>query len=117
MKNIQRDIGENKDTKSECMPRESKFKNSKRLSYNSGQLKLIKNLTSESFYKPDKKCNFKEVEKFDVQNETLLCEEHQKELDMVCEESCCMTPVCSSCILFGKHNKDLFVSIKEKLYR
>lgn len=107
MKNIQNE--ETKDTKSEYMPRQTKFRNTKRLSFNSGQLKVVKKLTSESFYKNEKKSNLVETEEADKKKN--LCEKHNKELDMVCEESSCMTPVCSSCILFGDHKNHQYVQL------
>ena len=42
----------------------------------------------------------------------MRCFEHNKELDMVCEEPGCMTAVCSSCILFGSHKNHQYSQVE-----
>ena len=41
------------------------------------------------------------------------CAIHSKELDMVCLESTCQTPVCSKCILIGDHKNHEYVEIEK----
>ena len=43
------------------------------------------------------------------------CAIHSKELDMICLESSCQTPVCSKCILVGDHKNHKYVE-KEKFF-
>lgn len=43
------------------------------------------------------------------------CLEHNKELDMVCEEAGCSMAVCSSCILFGSHKNHQYSQIEHFL--
>jgi hypothetical protein len=45
-----------------------------------------------------------------------ICAIHRKELDMVCLESNCETPVCSKCILVGDHKNHKYVE-KEKFFK
>ena len=44
------------------------------------------------------------------------CAVHDKELDMVCLEINCETPVCSKCILIGEHKNHKYVE-KEKFFK
>jgi hypothetical protein len=45
-----------------------------------------------------------------------ICAIHRKELDMVCLESNCETPVCSKCILVGDHKHHKYIE-KEKFFK
>lgn len=44
------------------------------------------------------------------------CAVHEKELDMVCLEPNCETPVCSKCILIGEHKNHKYIE-KEKFFK
>ena len=45
-----------------------------------------------------------------------ICAIHRKELDMVCLEANCETPVCSKCILVGDHKHHKYIE-KEKFFK
>jgi hypothetical protein len=38
-----------------------------------------------------------------------ICAIHHKDLDMICQEPECETPICSSCILFGEHKNHHYI--------
>lgn len=123
-KNISKE--NNNDTKSEYIKRESKYQNKKRLSYNSNQMKILKNITSDSFFKKPNQKNKKKDQKSyyrsknakqssfssDERPQENLCQYHNKVLDMVCEQDSCMMPVCSSCILFGEHKNHQYTQLE-----
>lgn len=45
-----------------------------------------------------------------------ICAIHNKELDMICREPGCETPICSSCILFGEHKGHAYIE-KDKFFK
>lgn len=45
-----------------------------------------------------------------------ICAIHHKDLDMICQEPDCETPICSSCILFGDHKNHCYIE-KDKFFK
>lgn len=45
-----------------------------------------------------------------------ICAIHHKDLDMICQEEGCETPICSSCILFGEHKNHHYIE-KDKFFK
>ena len=58
--------------------------------------------------RPDYHADFSDDE-FDDDDMEEVCAIHRKELDMVCLEPGCETPVCSKCILVGDHKNHKYV--------
>lgn len=49
-------------------------------------------------------------------DDELICAIHHKDLDMICQEPECETPICSSCILFGEHKNHQYIE-KDKFFK
>ena len=91
--------------------------NTSKNSKNSKHSKRIKDDSNNSGDLKSKTGNILINEDFSEHSEDeSICAIHHKDLDMICQEEGCETPICSSCILFGEHKNHHYIE-KEKFFK